>query len=424
MQKRVIASALVAVGVHFFAFASWVTLVALDLIREQRVEATPQGDPEQTVVLNTIIETPEVVQPPEPLPVSPTETAAETAPPVAEKLQPKEEEKIKPLLKPLPKRKRKRDRRFAKTSAGQAGVPDQDTNIIGENDTRAASEMVPTPGAPEDMPSQDGSQPIHPDHVETVNQTYQDGSVGGDRSGSETEEPQYATEGGRDLTVAEVKTMPEEVAAKVEDVKVGGSAEDDANYLQQGEMIARLREKIKKENEEREAAEKKAAEKAIREAMEEDARQAIASRSKKESEKDGKGSEKEKDLKKDGFSGYTAKTRVTGSISRRGKSALNVKNSPLGRYQALVSKAVELQWRKNCEEHRDHIVPGVISLRFYVDKSGSVSGIKFQDVVGANYIERGFTQRAIRQAKLPKMPKNVLKELHGEPLELIYNFSF
>ncbi len=89
-----------------------------------------------------------------------------------------------------------------------------------------------------------------------------------------------------------------------------------------------------------------------------------------------------------------------------------------------MSKAVELQWRRNCEQHRDHIVPGVISLRFYVDKSGKVTGIKFQEVIGANYIERGFTQRAIRQAKLPEMPKSVLKELKGEPLELIYNFYF
>ena len=101
-----------------------------------------------------------------------------------------------------------------------------------------------------------------------------------------------------------------------------------------------------------------------------------------------------------------------------------MKNSPLGRYQALVSKAVELQWRRNCEQHRDHIVPGVISIRFYVDQSGGVSGIKFQEVIGANFIERGFTQRALRQVELPKMPESVLKELEGESLELIYNFYF
>ena len=136
------------------------------------------------------------------------------------------------------------------------------------------------------------------------------------------------------------------------------------------------------------------------------------------------GEEIDQDLKKDWFNAHSRKTKVTGSISRRGKSALNVKNSPLGRYQALVSKAVELQWRRNCEQHRDHIVPGVISLRFYIDKNGKISGIKFQEVIEGNYIEQGFTQRAIRQAKLPRMPKSVLKELNGDPLELIYNFYF
>ena len=69
-------------------------------------------------------------------------------------------------------------------------------------------------------------------------------------------------------------------------------------------------------------------------------------------------------------------------------------------------------------------MPGVISIRFYVNDKGRVSGIKFQEIIGANYIERGFTQRAIRQAKLPRMPEAVLKELKGEPLELIYNFYF
>ena len=66
----------------------------------------------------------------------------------------------------------------------------------------------------------------------------------------------------------------------------------------------------------------------------------------------------------------------------------------------------------------------MISIRFYVDQSGGVSGIKFQEVIGANFIERGFTQRALRQVELPKMPESVLKELEGESLELIYNFYF
>ena len=52
-----------------------------------------------------------------------------------------------------------------------------------------------------------------------------------------------------------------------------------------------------------------------------------------------------------------------------------------------------------------------MSILFYVDKQGNVSGIKFQEVIEGSYIKRGFNQRAIRQAKIPKMPKAVLKEL-------------
>lgn len=396
MQKRVMTSALVALGLHFVVFASWVTLVALDFPMSEPVDAAPQGDPEMTVVLNTFIETPEVEPPipalekesPKPTPLIPEAVKA--------KVQPDDSARLKVLPK--------QESRFANTSAEQAGTPDADTNIIGERNTRAASEMAPTLGAPEDLPSQDGRPAIHPAHLETVSQKYQEGSLGGDDQGGETERPQYATAGASEAALSTEKT----VETIVTETKAE-TAED--QYLREGAMIAKLKKEIEEERKAKEAAQKKAQE-------------SVPDRSKKESELAGNGTEVEQELKKDAFSGYTAKTRVTGSISRSGKSALNVKNSPLGRYQALVSKAVELQWRRNCDQHRDHIVPGVISLRFYVDKAGAVSGIKFQDVVGANYIERGFTQRAIRQAKLPKMPSDVLKELKGDPLELIYNFSF
>ncbi len=59
-----------------------------------------------------------------------------------------------------------------------------------------------------------------------------------------------------------------------------------------------------------------------------------------------------------------------------------------------------------------------------LNKKGNISGVKFQEVIGASHIMTGFTQRAIRKADIPRMSKSVLKELEGEPLELIYNFYF
>lgn len=396
-------AALAAVGVHVFVFGFWILLIIWDLplFAMAVPEKEPAPEPEVVVVIRAI----DQASPPPPLgvPVPPpaaeelpeTPPVADTPPPPPADVKPAEEKKSLPEP-PEPKRK------FARTSADQEGQPDEPTDILGERDTRAASELPPTPGAKPNTPSQDGAAPLYPGHVETVDKTYQDGSVGMDKTGEQTETPQEASASKDNPLIDE--------APKLESPKPDESASSRPKnkHLPTGRMLPTV-----------DGGEGK---KSIDDAPK--AEQAPKEKPNEGAQKEGRGDETEQDPKKDGFQGHSEKTKVTGSISRRGKSALNVKNSPLGRYQALVSKAVELQWRRNCEQHRDHIVPGVISLRFYVDKNGKVSGIKFQEVIEANYIERGFTQRAIRQAELPKMSQAVLRELDGEPLELIYNFYF
>ncbi|BDS05345.1 hypothetical protein NT6N_03850 [Oceaniferula spumae] len=411
LQKRAAISVVAAVGVHAFVFALWILLLVWDLplFAFQAPPSEPRPEPEVTVMLRPMLPLPEpkplpLPEPPtdepqlQPLPKPPQPPKPEVA---AQTPTPKPSVVVKPKADQVAPSK-EADRRFARTSADQAGTPDAPTDILGERDTRAASEQAPTPGAPPNTPSQDGSAPLHPDHVETVDSTHKDGSVGMDKTGEETETPQEASARKDSSTIDEAPTL---VTPKPDE---GESARPKNKHLEQGLMLP--------------TADDGDGKKAIQDRPKAD--ESPKEKPNEGAKKDGRGDATEQDPKKDGFNGLSRKTKVTGSISRRGKSALNVKNSPLGRYQALVSKAVELQWRRNCEQYRDHIVPGVISMRFYVDENGKVSGIKVQEVVEGNLIERGFTQRAIRQAKLPKMSKSVIKELKGEPLELIYNFYF
>jgi len=264
-------------------------------------------------------------------------------------------------------------RRFARTSAEQAGKPDEPTDILGERDTQAASELPPTALNKPNTPSQEGVNPLRPGHLETVDSIYQDGSVGADQIGEETEKPQEAS------ARKDSNTIDEAPKLEIPEPEQGSTAKARNNHLKEGTPLPNTNGRNGKS------------------AIEDNIKDQEAPK-----EKPNEGSKKK----------------------RRGKSSLNVKNSPLGRYQALVSKAVELQWRRKCTEQRDHIVPGVISVRFYVDARGQVSGVKFQEVIGATYIMTGFTQRAIRASELPKMPKSVIKELGGESLELVYNFYF
>ncbi len=397
IQKRAAIAVVAAIAVHGVVIFLWILLILWDLpifsYKVSEAETTPE--PEVMVVLRPFVQKP---QPVIPVPKPESKPLAQPKPKTAHKLPvpapPKEAEKKKGLAE--------QKRKFARTSEDQAGTPDEPTDLLGERDTLAASELAPTPGAAPNTPSQDGVNPLFPGQVETVTRKYQDGSVGMDKAGEETETPQDETasrkEGDDVKEVVEVKPIePEKDMSRPKNKHLAQGKK--LPVMNEGEVKPNVQEKPKAKDQPRE-------------------------RASEGDKKNHQGEVVDQKPKKDGFSGHSRKNRMVGSISRRGKSSLNVKNSPIGRYQAQVSKVVELQWRRKVEQFRDHIVPGVISIRFYVDGKGKVSGIRILEMVEANLIEAGFTQRAIRQVKLPRMPKSVIKELDGDPLELIYNFYF
>lgn len=404
VQKKAFISVVAAIGVHGCVFALWILLIIWDLplFAYDALDKEPKPEPEPEVVIMMTPELADPSTPPPPPPLAPEEKPPvpppQPLPPDVAKQEPLPKEEVDEEKQALPEQKS----RFARTSADQEGKPDEPTEILGERDTRAASENAPVPGADPNLPSQDGRNPLRPGHVETVDRDYLKGSLGADKTGEHTELPQEATASADNQEIDEAPKVEQDQPDQAE------SAKTRDEHLEIGELHPTHDDGTgRKEVEDQPKAEESPKEKPNQGAK-----------------REGRGEATEQTPKKDGFKGLSRKTKITGSISRRGKSALNVKNSPLGRYQALISKSVERQWRLKCEQHRDHIVPGVLPIRFYVDKSGRVSGIKFIGTVGGSYIMRGFTQRAIREAKLPRMPKAVIEELDGEELELIYNFYF
>ncbi|MBB81804.1 MAG: hypothetical protein CMN02_12625 [Roseibacillus sp.] len=125
-----------------------------------------------------------------------------------------------------------------------------------------------------------------------------------------------------------------------------------------------------------------------------------------------------------GFNTEARKTRMEGTISRRGQSSLKVEATALGKYKAQVNRIIETEWQRRCVMHRDHVLPGILTLRFYVDKAGLVSGLRYLDVFQASAMQKGFTMRAVQQPQLPRMPEEVIRELDGESLEFHINFHF
>jgi hypothetical protein len=124
------------------------------------------------------------------------------------------------------------------------------------------------------------------------------------------------------------------------------------------------------------------------------------------------------------FTGNQSKTAIQGNITRNGESALDVADSPMGRYQAQISRAVELEWQRNCVKHRDFITPGYLTVRFFVAEDGRVKSVQFLGDSETGEVQKGFTLNSIRNAPIPAMPKDVKKEMGGDALELIFNFYF
>jgi hypothetical protein len=280
--------------------------------------------------------------------------------------------------------------RFARTSdEQQASEPVKDAPFIGERSTRAASDQAPVPTAPA-QPSQRGVKPRDANDIETTQSKYKDGKL---TEPSKPRESQRATETATPSLAEREKKSATPPAAPT----------SPRSGLVQGPNpvdVAVSAEEIKKPI-----------------ATEKPPQEAAAS----PAEAPQPAAEPKKDKE---FRGNQRKTAMVGSISRSGPSALEVADTPLGRYQATISRAVEIEWQRNCVRHRDFITPGFLTVRFFVETSGKVRSVQFVGDMETGEVQKGFTLNAIRKAAIPPMPNALRKDYDDEPLELMFRFYF
>lgn len=295
--------------------------------------------------------------------------------------------------------------RFARTAPDQTAPRPEKPAFIGERDTRATSDRAADRAAPP-LPSQAGIEPRDAEDFETTESRYQDGKLASDPSPpSETVAPPAPA---RDSAVAAAPPAGENVktpgsgetlsAPPPRERLLDGPNPVDIPVLQDEPEIAQATPApVERPREGEKAADPAEATKPTPPA----AKPADPA-----------------------FSGNQRKTAIRGSISRSGRSALDVADSPLGRYQALISRAVELEWQRNCMRHRDFITPGYLTVRFFVESSGRVRSVQFVGEMETGEVQKGFTLNSIRNAEIPAMPPALRKDFASEPLELIFNFYF
>ncbi len=143
------------------------------------------------------------------------------------------------------------------------------------------------------------------------------------------------------------------------------------------------------------------------------------------SEEDQKASQANKPKRQlQSFSSERRKSQISGSISRKGASSVDAVNTPMGRYWKSISKAVETVWQREARKYRDFNMPGSLRIAFNVDKRGVVSNLRIISDAGVATIQKGYTIRAINEAKIPAMPSDLISEMEGEPVEMIITFNY
>jgi outer membrane biosynthesis protein TonB len=275
------------------------------------------------------------------------------------------------------------DPQFARTSEDQRADRPEKPAFIGERDTAATSDRAPDATAPE-LPSQAGIEPKHEADLETTESDFSDGEQ------EQEAEPAVAAV---PVEEAAQPPAPSKPAKPVDRLLEGPNPVDVAVPEPKPEEEAKP---TPPETPPREIAEQPPEKKPTPPAAPQDP----------------------------AFRGNQSKTAIRGSITRTGRSALDVADSPLGRYQALISRAVELEWQRNCVRHRDFITPGFLTVRFHLDPSGKVRSVQFVGEMETGEIQKGFTLNSIRNAKIPPMPDTLKADFGDQPLELIFNFYF
>lgn len=300
--------------------------------------------------------------------------------------------------------------RFARTTENQAAPLETKPDFIGERDTRATSDRAPDKTAPP-LPSQAGITSKDTTDIETTESDYQDGS----QSSTSLAVPDAVAE--KSPPAAQHAVSIQETATPTASVSpkppVDQNPPPPREKLLEGPNPVDI--PVPRET---------ATNEELKPTPEKPIAEEVPSPPKLSEIQIPAESLRPKSSDDSAFSGNQRKTAVTGSISRTGTSALDVEDSPLGRYQAVISRAVEQEWQRNCVRHRDFITPGFLTVRFFVETDGKVRSVQFVGDMETGEVQKGFTLNSIRNAEIPAMSRSLRKEYDKEPLELIFRFYF
>jgi outer membrane biosynthesis protein TonB len=125
---------------------------------------------------------------------------------------------------------------------------------------------------------------------------------------------------------------------------------------------------------------------------------------------------------KSSYQPFKEKTRLAGSITNRGTSAVNAVGTPLGRYQKVLFDAIGSRWYAYVDEKADLVKLGTTRVSFAVDRGGRVKNLKVINN-DSNEAFANVCLQSILDAQLPPIPQDVANALPPEGLETEIAFT-
>lgn len=115
-------------------------------------------------------------------------------------------------------------------------------------------------------------------------------------------------------------------------------------------------------------------------------------------------------------------TRLSGSVSNSGRSAVASLATPLGRYRKQITDAIGSSWYHHIGPRMDLFSYGTVSVVFTIGRDGKARRPK----VVSNSSNESFeivTLESILAADIPPIPPDIVPTLQGGQIEMDYTFS-
>ena len=128
-------------------------------------------------------------------------------------------------------------------------------------------------------------------------------------------------------------------------------------------------------------------------------------------------------LPKPGFQAQQEKTRIDGSITNKGRAAVDAVRTPLAVYKKQVNAAIGSRWYYYVRQRRDLIAFGSVKVSYAITKDGRITDVQIINNT-SNQTLASICEQSIREAEIGPPPEEAIATMVDGRLEGDLTFTY